>query len=159
MRGLKAICLLVFAIAATYILFVVIADSARDTTPPKVDAKLEELVSDWQREMQDAGLEYRPAFNRLESIELSSEKEPWAGVTEVSTRRIKINPKQLSSGYYRAKASVYHELGHWVFCLGHVEGTVMQEKCPSEEELQENWQDYINDYLQLCNNNSINAKY
>jgi hypothetical protein len=159
MFRLRFIIVLIVICAVTYAIFVSLVICTKDDTPPRVAPELKALVEEWEWDMRDAGLDYTQAFNRLEAIELSSPNAPYAGVADLSTRKIKINPKQLGSGRARTKATLYHELGHFVFALDHVEGTIMQEKCPSEEELQENWEDYINEYLELCNNNSFNAKY
>lgn len=159
MLRLRFIIAIVITCAITYAIFVAIVISTKDSSPPKVAPELEDLVEEWKRDMDRANISYSQAFNRINAIELAPPESPYAGVTELSTRKIKINVKQFSTGYARTKATLYHELGHFVFALGHVDGTIMQEKCPSEEELQENWEDYINEYLDLCNNNSYNAKY
>jgi hypothetical protein len=155
----RSIFILALSTAAVCGVFALLVKETHDTTAPRVDTALQEFVEDWRWEMDAANIDYHAAFNRIESIELAAAENKYAGVTDLSTRKIKINVNQLGTGKIRTRATVYHELGHFVFGLPHGSCGIMQERCPSEEELEENWKDYVNEYLQLCINNSFEAKY
>ncbi len=156
---IRAIVILILFIVCTVGITKYITQVATTSTKPIVDPKLREMVDDWHCDMRTANIDYLTGFNRIEKIGLVAQENQYAGKTEYSTRSIKINCRQLETGYYRTKATVYHELGHYVFKLEHGSCAIMQESCPSEEELEENWKEWVNEYLQLCINNSFESKY
>lgn len=158
-RLIRFIFALVIIAAAVLGTFMLLVHATHDETGPRVDVALSKYVEEWKWDVSQANIEYQPAFNRLKSIEVTDTQESYAGVTVTSARKIKINLKHLSSGEYRVRATLYHELGHFVFGLDHGSCAIMQEECQSEEQLEENWKEYVNEYLQLCINNSFNAKY
>lgn len=146
--------------AIIWVVIIAIANLTRSKVAPKVDPALAGIVEEWRWDIESANLQYESAFNRLNLIGLSTDPDAkYAGVTEMGKRRILVTKRQIESGTYRARATVYHELGHFVFKLEHGSCRIMAEKCPSEEELKENWAQYVNEYLQLCINNSFEAKY
>jgi len=159
LRLIKGIFILALFVVCTGGIVKYLTQATTATEKPVVDPNLKEFVDDWQCDMKTANIDFLTGFNRISNISLVAAENPYAGKMEYSTRSIKINRRQLESGYYRTRATVYHELGHYVFKLEHGSCAIMQENCQSEEELKENWKEWINEYLQLCINNSLEAKY
>ena len=146
--ALALICAILFA------LFKTITAASQDSTRPKIDPALRSAVKDWEERMQREGLAYSNRFNGLEVIARVGRETAWVGRTSRATRSIEINDRQVASGQLRLLCTVYHELGHWTFGLGHSSG-IMAEECPSEEYLAANWEKLVEEYVNQCRNNQF----
>jgi hypothetical protein len=133
--------------------------AAHDESRPEISPELEPYVQSWEQDMQSSGIHYRQGFNRIAKIIVAPRNKEYAGMTDVTNRSICVNLRQLDSGNLRTLCTVYHELGHYVFKLDHNSCEMMEERCPSEEYLQENWVELQQEYRIVCKEKEIESRY
>lgn len=125
--------------------------------PPQVDPRIDSVVTQWQEDV--SRLDYTNGFNRLDHIKVVKDLGPACGHYDFGTRTITVSEERLEAGPYSLMATVYHELGHYVFKLEHSYAGIMNDKSYTEEYYRENWDVLLEDYLRMCEANEWEAKY
>ena len=127
--------------------------------PPDVDQTLISLVEEWRQLMENNGIEHEAGFNRIDIIRISYDNS-MSGHSDKINREIVINENQLRSGLYSSRAVVYHELGHYVFCLKHdSKKSIMYSKDLGESYYKNNWETLQNNYINKCKDKEYEGKY
>jgi hypothetical protein len=124
---------------------------------PDVDPRLAQWVSEWKRDMENAGIDYRVGFSRIAKIRICEECR--AGYSDRGDREIAVSREQLNAGPNSARGTIYHELGHAVFNLQHGSCNIMRRESWTEPEYSENWTFFIDEYINKCKNNWYEAKF
>lgn len=115
-----------------------------------VDPNLETLVEEWKSEMTEHGLPYEGPYKRIRRIEVVDDYgvSNLAGQCNHTTGEIGIGKEQILKGYYTTKVILWHELGHYVFDLDHVDGiSIMNGSTRPEGFYKENWEELKASYL------------
>ena len=128
-------------------------------TGPEIDPRLSAVVEEWKSDMASRGLEYAPAFKRLVKMSIVEISPNHVGESRRSTRSISISTCVLERGHYFTKALVYHELGHFVFHLDHMDGVIMTSPVLTDAEYEEQWQAAVDEYLTACEAREFEAQY
>lgn len=113
------------------------------------DWRLREKCLQWEREIRTRGLDPGAGLARLRSIDSSPDKR-CAGRYLTWTSDILVSSELFHRGDWSVRCALYHELGHAIFRLEHTESGIMSEKIPSEEYLEQNWNQLLKDYLNQC---------
>lgn len=140
---------LVIVSAATAIIL------TNDSTGPEIDPRLKDYISDWQKELDLAQIEYEPGFNRLTEIRMIRLPSSKAGYYREWSRSIVISTSQAELGPWSIRATLYHELGHAVFGLSHLNGSIMATHSFTEKEIISNWDQWLAEYLDYCKTNKV----
>ena len=114
-------------------------------TGPVVDSRLDRYVNEWRRDMDQAGVEYKVRFNvMLDTIKVVN------GISangDSHTNTIRINANLLDSEWL-TRQTVYHELGHNIFSLDHVDDKcIMFKDDLGESFYQDNWNNLLSKYI------------
>ena len=117
----------------------------------KIAPALIPFVAEWEAGMQSAGVDYHEDFDDIRHIKLANFFLDNVGSSSRFNHMILIENDLFNLGPFTVKATVYHELGHYVFDLEHGSCAIMKPKCSSEQDYAEHWDDYKREYLQLCN--------
>ena len=132
-----------------------------------VDERLVPIVNEWIKMMESEGIQYENTFNRLNCILIVSdsvvihrmhlynmEVTDAVAISDPKTKSIIISETQANKGGLVLKATVWHELGHSVYGIGHVEGYyLMNEYTYTEKEYTSDWDKLKANYLLRCKNN------
>ena len=119
-------------------------------TGPNIDPAVKEFVDRWKSELKQEGLDPERPLLKVTRIEFAKLNDEFAGVSCPRAGRVWINSRQKRAGYYRTLCTVYHELGHSLFGLEHGSCEIMQERCPTEEYLRQNWVQLSKEYINQC---------
>lgn len=127
---------------------------------PVVDTQLEQIVSDWKKDINSAGLDADALIKRVDKIQIVK-KIPYGllntesttdvvGRADHSTRSIWILERKYER--HQLKALVYHELGHYLFNLNHTgDGLIMSTEIKEEPGYyKNNWDRILPIYLNKC---------
>ncbi len=114
-------------------------------TGPIIDSRLDKYVNEWKLDMDSAGIQYKVKFNViLDTIKVVK------GISANGyshTNTIRINENILDSEWL-TRQTVYHELGHNIFLLDHVDDKcIMFEDDLSESFYQDNWNNLVSKYI------------
>lgn len=127
--------------------------------PPYIDENLKSLVDEWKYNMDIHDIDYTAGFNRIDRILISYDNKV-AGHSDKTNREIVINANQLRSGLYSSRAVMYHELGHYVFCLKHNDKiSIMYYKYLSETFYKNNWEALQDNYINKCKDKEYEGRY
>lgn len=124
---------------------------ARQETPQPVDPRLASSVARWRHDMERTPLIWQARFARVKSIEVAPLPDDAAGCYDRWSRKILVSPQRLTAGSYSTRATIYHELGHGVFLLGHSSCTLMG-STKSEEYYRAHWGELVSEYIIAANN-------
>ena len=115
------------------------------TSGPGVDHRLVKYVNEWKQDMDSAGISYNRIFNlRLDTIEVVGGMNAYG---YCYTNHIEISEGILGSEWVTRQA-VYHELGHHVLSLDHVDDKcIMFEKSLGEDFCRDNWNSLVSKYI------------
>jgi hypothetical protein len=140
------------------ILFVLVWIGSVDRTHPYVHPELETFVEDWKNDVESTGLVWKNSFNRLDSITvLDSFPDQANAYVDFSKRVIYVSEKRLGADPIEIKATVYHELGHWVFLLKHGDCAMLRTTAHKRLEYYEYWEEMLAEYLETCKEHQINS--
>ena len=130
-----------------------------------VDPLLVELLNEWKKDMADNDIYYATTFNRLHKIIvvedslITGSKQGNVAYANMYEHNIKISKGIVERGRLVTKATLYHELGHYVFDLDHVDAyCLMHEYSHEEADLKKNWDYLLDMYLIRCKNHENYAK-
>lgn len=124
---------------------------ARQEPPQQVDPRLASSVARWRHDMERTPLIWQARFARVKSIEVAPLPEDAAGCYDQWSRKILVSPQRLTAGHYSTRATIYHELGHGVFLLGHSSCKLMG-PTKSEEYYRAHWGELVSEYIIAANN-------
>ena len=138
----------------------------------KVEERLAPYLSEWVDMMEKENIEYEGPFHRLSYIMIvpdsvvleSMARHGFIGesvaISDPAAQSIIISETQASKGEYTLKATLWHELGHYIYELNHVEGYyLMNEYSYDEKEYKEDWDKFKDNYLLRCKQNEYSAFY
>ena len=109
--------------------------------------------------MEDNGIRYKAGFNRIDNIVIANSNSH-AGLCDRVNGIIYLNIDELRRGPYTARVILYHELGHYVFRLKHChEKSIMYHNCLSEDHYRENYEDFIEIYLNKCKSKEYEGRF
>ena len=121
--------------------------------PPTVDRELRALVNQWENRMIDQHLNYRDGYRRIKTIRVSNRMDYGvAGHFDYGTREIIINRSMIDSGFFATRATLWHELGHYVFKLDHSDSPdeIMYYKTKADIEYKLYWESMADIYYNKC---------
>ena len=112
---------------------------------PIVDPRLDKYVDEWKRDMDQAGVKYKVRFNvMLDTIKVVNGIDTY-GYSRTNTIRINAN---ILDSEWLTRQTVYHEFGHNVFSLEHVEDKcIMFKEDLSESFYRDNWNNLLSKYI------------
>jgi len=112
---------------------------------PIVDPRLDKYVDEWKRDMDRARVKYKVRFNvMLDTIKVVNGIDTY-GYSRTNTIRINAN---ILDSEWLTRQTVYHELGHNVFSLEHVEDKcIMFKDDLGESFYQDNWNNLLSKYI------------
>ena len=112
---------------------------------PVIDSRLDRYVNEWRRDMDQARVEYRVKFNiMLDTIKVVNRI---SANGDSHTNTIRINANLLDSEWL-TRQTVYHELGHNIFSLDHVDDKcIMFKDDLGESFYQDNWNNLLSKYI------------
>ena len=128
-------------------------------TGPEIDPRLGAVVEEWKRDMDTRGIDYDKSFKRLLKVSIVDISPNHVGESRRSTRSVSISACALDRGDYFIRALVYHELGHFVFHLDHMDGVIMTSPVLTNAEYEEQWQSAVDEYLTACEAREFEAQY
>lgn len=132
---------------------------ANDQTEPLVDLRLQSAVDEWRLDMHRARISYEKGYNRIDIIRVGERDGLHSGSSDRVTGEVAVGLSQIEAGPYSIKGTLYHELGHQVFHLGHGSCALMRQQVWTEAEYQENWAEWNREYLQECIKREFESKY
>jgi hypothetical protein len=115
-----------------------------------INPNLKAMVDEWKSKMKEHGLQYEDAYIRLRRIEIVDESliDNLAGQSNKWTGTIRISNTQIIKGYWTTKAILWHELGHYIFDLDHVDDvTIMNSNTFDEYSYRNYWHDFELSYI------------
>jgi hypothetical protein len=123
-----------------------------NNTEPEVSYELRQMVQEWKNQMNKENINYSAGFNRIESISISDDYGVVAGQCNPIKRSITISLEQAKRGYFSTRATLWHELGHYVFKLEHDDdpNTIMYYKSLKETEYKISWDNMKEYYFIKC---------
>lgn len=124
---------------------------AKQEPPQQVDPRLASSVARWRHDMERTPLIWQARFARVKSIEVAPLPDDAAGCYDRWSRKILVSPQRLTAGSYSTRATIYHELGHGVFLLGHSSCKLMG-PTKSEEYYRAHWGELVSEYIIAANN-------
>ncbi len=126
---------------------------------PVVDHRLESALLDWKLDMKEADLDIKWRLGRLERIIVDQSKFI-AGHSDPGRQIISVSNQVLKLGPWTTRATLYHELGHFIFGLNHTEeiGIMYRETLP-EEFYRDHWPELYQDYLTQCKRHAGELKF
>jgi hypothetical protein len=125
-------------------------------TPPQVDPILAPIVDNWKRDLDSLGIDYIFGYNRIDFIKVSNIDKD--GYSNKMNRTITIDKDLMETGSkYKIKAAVYHELGHYVYCLTHKNHGIMHSPSYREDLYKSAWNEMLEEYLKLCKKGEYNV--
>lgn len=154
MRRLFLILLLILLFAAGWKYY----DYMNQPNELIIDGSLIQLLDEWKSEMQEHGLVFEPALNRVDEISITYETE-YCGLSDLGNRIILLSSKHMSQGSYTRKAIFWHELGHSIFQLEHRDDEIMNSTVLTEEYYKKNWNRLKTNYIKDCTRNRINGQF
>ena len=107
-------------------------------------------VNEWKSDMDDAGISYQKEFADIRHLKLTDFFFNQAGTSSRFNHMILIDDNLIKHGSLSVKATVYHELGHYIFQLQHGSCVIMEKIAHPESDYAENWNTYLNEYLITC---------
>ena len=108
-------------------------------------------VNEWKSDMDRAGIAYKKEFADIRHINLTEFFIEKAGTSSRFNHMILIDDSLIKHGPLSVKATVYHELGHYIFQLEHGSCVIMEKTAHLESDYSENWNTYLKEYLIVCN--------
>lgn len=126
---------------------------------PVVDHRLEFALSTWQADMEEADLDINWRFGRLERITVDQSKF-LAGHSDPGRQIISVSNQVLKLGPWTTRATLYHELGHFIFGLNHTDeiGIMYRETLP-EDLYRDQWPELYQEYLTQCKRHAGELKF
>ena len=140
-------------------IFYRLASNTVDPSGPEIDPRLANLVAEWKSDMKKEGIDYESGFNRIDKISIIDLAGDQVGSSNKSTREVLVDPIQFDKGDYSVRATLYHELGHYVFGLEHGDCLLLMEYELEEKQYQKSWSTLKKSYLILCKENEFESKY
>lgn len=114
-----------------------------------IDSSLVEYVNEWKKDMKTAGIDYGSVFDRIDNIYFKDNTDNRLGYSTYGKREIWVS-SSLRGKPYLIRASLYHELGHYVFQLDHSDGIMAANKIGSNDFYEKNWNLLLKGYLLKC---------
>jgi hypothetical protein len=127
----------------------------------EVSSPLVPIVNEWKSAMYTRHLPIKP-FNRIRKIIIVNDSvvDGDAGYCSKYDQVIYISKSTIKKGYWSTKAAVWHELGHFIFELDHVDGLdIMNAYTFSEEEYKDNWPKLEKNYYKQCKEKEYVGRY
>lgn len=127
--------------------------------PPQIDHALQQMVIEWTQLMSRNEIDYLSRFQDIRKIQLvnsgSLDDGYHAGESNKEYKTISIDVDNFKEGYWSTRNTVYHELGHYVFGLKHVDKglNIMNTSTTSEVVCKQNWRKLENKYVKACKAN------
>ena len=134
----------------TGVLYLVLSVIIGEQTAPNISSGLLPYVNEWKRDMDDAGIVYEEGFNDIRHINVVDFYFDNAGKASRRHRTVYVGEDCFKAGPYSVKATLYHELGHYIFQLEHGSCVLMEKGNRSEDEYSENWDLFLKEYLITC---------
>jgi Zn-dependent peptidase ImmA (M78 family) len=132
----------------------------------QVDERLVPFVNEWIEMMDEEQIRYVYEFNDINLIAIVEDsvvlrhmrlynmKGPAVALSDPITQMIIIGESQAAKGEHTLRATVWHELGHYIYNLHHVDGYyLMNEYSYSEKEYEADWDMFKTNYLIRCKRN------
>lgn len=130
-----------------------------DNKYPDVHPTLVQVVNEWEDMMKSNGIDYRESLYRIKKIEIVDKLDGrhQAGESNKRDRTIKIKSSHLDNGYWVVRATVWHELGHYIFNLEHDNSRldIMNSTNSKEIEYKQNWDELKRNYIKSCKEHGI----
>jgi hypothetical protein len=114
-----------------------------------VEPALVDYINEWKQDMKKAGIDYGNVFDRIDNIYFKNNTDNRLGYSTYAKREIWVSAS-LRSEPYLIRASLYHELGHYVFQLDHSDGIMASNKIGSNDFYEKNWNKLLTDYMLKC---------
>ena len=134
--------------AVVYLVLTVLID---EQTSPNISSSLVPYVKEWKDDMDKAGIAYEADFNDIRHINLAEFfLDNKAGKSSRMSHTVYVDHELLKRGEFSVKATLYHELGHYIFQLEHGSCIIMEEKIRAETDYSENWDLFLKEYLITC---------
>jgi hypothetical protein len=127
----------------------------------QVSPPLVSIVNEWKATMNTQHLSIAP-FKRIRKIVIVSDSvvDHDAAYCNKITQVIYVAESTVKKGYWSTKAAVWHELGHYIFELEHVDAfDLMNAYSYSEDIYKLGWHRLSTNYLKLCIENEAIARY
>jgi|688.fasta_scaffold59798_9 hypothetical protein len=156
MKNLTTFLFSSFGILFVAVLVTFWISSAAPQKEPWVDARLRPAVLEWQRDLDREGVQWRRGWSRVDSVVVRRVEDRF-GRWEKSKRTVVISPVAIERGAETLRATVYHELGHAVFHLGHHGEGLMQGCGHRNERYAEKWNEMVEEYISFCKWNQLSA--
>ncbi|MFC2176127.1 hypothetical protein ACFLR1_04070 [Bacteroidota bacterium] len=115
-----------------------------------ISPSLVPFVKEWMSDMDEAGIAYENEFADIRHIELAYFFTNKAGSSSRFKHMIEIKMDLAKRGPASVKATLYHELGHYIFQLKHDCCVIMERRIRQEADYTENWNTYLTEYLEVC---------
>lgn len=124
----------------------------------RIDPRLASYVEEWKQDMWKIGFDPTQAIASLTGMEVT-EMEDKLGNTQHYAHRIEVSTLALQQGDAAVRATVYHELGHYVFGLEHGSCDLMAEKSLPVEYYESNWDEMKKEYIRLIRSQNFETHY
>jgi len=113
---------------------------------PTISIQLKPYVTEWKHAMEQAGLDWKWKFNQIDKIELSN--ITMHGTSSDILNVITID-RDILPDTILTRQTVYHELGHYVFGMEHVDTkSIMNINDLGSDFYRENWNRLVKEYIQ-----------
>ena len=134
----------------TAVLYLVLSVIIGEQTGPNISSGLLPYVNEWKADMNEAGIAYEEGFYDIRQISIVDFVFDNAGKSNRMQHLVYIDEQAFKAGPYSVKATLYHELGHYVFQLEHDSCVLMEKTGRNEDDYADNWEVYLAQYLSLC---------
>lgn len=127
----------------------------------EISSPLVPMVNEWKSVMYTQHLPIKP-FKRIRKIIIVDDSVVDGDVAYCDKYKqiIYISKSTITKGYWTTKAAVWHELGHFIFELDHVNDLdIMNTYVLREDEYRDNWPQLEKNYLKKCKANEYVGKY
>jgi hypothetical protein len=148
----------VFTVAVVWVI-VTLLNQHPTVLEPEIDPKLASFVDEWKSDMMEKNIDFRAGFNRIDKISIVDLNDELVGLSDKRSGSVMIDPIQFEKGNNSVRATVYHELGHYVFGLEHGDCLMMMETEMEEKDLRRGWSTIKESYLLICKEKEFESKY
>lgn len=161
--NIKSFIAIIILIAVCY--YGVIYYSNTNNVTTSIDAPLVSIIDEWKQVMLENNITCDGPVGRLQGVWIMDDSVvgqiPGAvAFADPVSHIIGISKSQALKGFYTTRATLWHELGHYVFQLDHMEcECLMNEDSYTEEEYIENWEMFKAEYIKTCKENEGRAAF
>jgi hypothetical protein len=119
---------------------------------------MESYIAEWKVDMTKAGIDWVEPYKRIKRIYFYNNSDDRLGYSTYNTNEVWVSSSLLRRDPYLLRASLYHEMGHFVFQLDHSSGIMSDKSLCDNDPLyyEKNWQSILKDYLEKCKASKAN---